>query len=182
MDFGCGELGKEDAEGARIGEGLVGLAGEGEVGVELDGVAYVDGDEEGRPALSGGEGLGVTLGLGAGGEHGLVPARSVADGGTAAGAAGGEGYFGGRSSAVGVDRRVQRPGIAALFGFEDEAVTTVEVDVVGSGGSVEIAEVDDLVEDVGVGCVVGLGRIGAGETKEVAELGEEEGVVGALGG
>lgn len=45
-----------------------------------------------------------------------------------------------------------------------------------------MVEGDSALEDVGVvGGVVG-GGIGAGDTEEIAELGEEEGVVGAFGG
>ena len=49
LDFRVRELTQEDAVGAGVGEREVGFAGEGEVGIELDGVADVDGDYERGP-------------------------------------------------------------------------------------------------------------------------------------
>jgi hypothetical protein len=83
-DFRVGEVVEKDAVGAWIWEWEVGFAGEGEVGVELYGVAYVDGNEECWPGFGCGESAGVLLGLAAGFEHGFVPERSAADGGSAA--------------------------------------------------------------------------------------------------
>ena len=58
---------------ARIGERDVGGAGAGELGVELDVASHVGDNEEGRPALGGGEGARVLLGLAVGAEHGVAP-------------------------------------------------------------------------------------------------------------
>ena len=54
------------------------------VGEEFDGIADVDDDEEGRPAIGGRECFGVLLGLIAGAKHGLIPSGSAPNGGTAA--------------------------------------------------------------------------------------------------
>jgi len=44
-----------DTEAARVGELAVALAGEREVGEAFDGVADIDDEEEGRPAVGGGQ-------------------------------------------------------------------------------------------------------------------------------
>lgn len=72
--------------------------------------------------------------------------------------------------------------VAALLGFKDEVGAAVEVDAALRGGAVEVVEGDGFFEDVGVAVVFSAGGIGAGNVEEVAELGEEELVVGALGG
>jgi hypothetical protein len=94
-----------------IGERDVGLACAGEIGEELDGIADIHDDEEGRPAVGDGEGLGVLLGLIAGAEHGLVPACGSADGGSAT--------VGGFEKERGLGR------FAALLGLQDEAAALV---------------------------------------------------------
>ncbi len=59
---------------ARIGEGRTGGASARELGIQLDHVADVDDDEEGRPALGGGQRPGVALGLRAGAHQGVEEA------------------------------------------------------------------------------------------------------------
>ena len=72
-DGGVAQVVEADAEAGGVGEVGVVLAGAGEVGEELDVVADVDGDEEGRVFV--GERAGVGLGLAAGADHGVVPGR-----------------------------------------------------------------------------------------------------------
>src|SRR4051794_11529987 len=107
------------------------LAHQGEVGEEFDAEADVNNDQERRPVV--GQSFGVTLGLVAGCEHGLIPARSLADGSAAA-----------RTDADGCGL------IAALLGFENKAAALTEVDPAGTGGAVSVVEVDGSFEDVGV--------------------------------
>lgn len=45
LNFWFCKFRQQDAEGALVGKGDIGFAGEGEVGVELDGMADVDDDE-----------------------------------------------------------------------------------------------------------------------------------------
>ena len=71
--FGA-QFGQPDAVRARIGEGRVGGAGTGEVGIELDDVADIDDNEKRRPAFRRRQRAGVTLGLAAGALHGVVEA------------------------------------------------------------------------------------------------------------
>ncbi len=113
------ELLKQDAVGERVGERDVGFAGAGKVGEDLDGVADVHDDQEGRPAIGGGERLCVLLGLIAGAEHGKVPARGSANGGPAA-----------------MRRFEEQRGLgslAALLGLKDETAALVEIDAAGAG-------------------------------------------------
>ena len=162
------EVFEADAVGEGIGEGDVGLAGAGEIGEEFDGIADVDDDEEGGPALVGGERFGVLLGLIAGTEHGLIPAGGIASGGSATVRDfEEEGWFGSR---------------AALFGFEDEAAAFVEIDETGAGEAGRVTEGYGALEDVVILGGVGDGRVGARDFQVVAEFGEEECVVGPFGG
>ena len=66
------QVGEFDAVRARVGERGVGGAAAREVGVELDAVADIEDDQEGRPALLGRQGAGVAFGLAAGAQHGVV--------------------------------------------------------------------------------------------------------------
>ena len=71
-DFRPGEVVEPDAVAARVGEGRVAAAGAGEFGVELDDVADIDDDQEGRAAFVGGQVAGVVFGLATGAQHGVV--------------------------------------------------------------------------------------------------------------
>jgi hypothetical protein len=81
-------------------------------------------------------------------------------------------------------RRVgERQGLGLLLlepqlRLADEGPALVEIDEAGGGGSVGGLEADRLVEDVVVAGVFGSGRLGPGNAEEIAELGEEELVVG----
>ena len=154
--------------GERIGEGDVGLAGAGEVGEEFDGVADIDDDEEGRPALRGGERFGVLLGLIAGTEHGLIPAGGSANGGSAA-----VRHF---------EEQRWFGSFAALLGFEDEAAAFVEIDETSAGEAGRVTERYGALEDVVILAGVRDGRVGPRDFQVVAEFGEEERVVRPFGG
>ena len=68
-----------------------------------------------------------------------------------------------------------------MLGFEDEAAALVEVDAAGGWRAVGVDEHDAAFEDVGVGIVVVVADgLGTGDGEEVAELAEEEGVVGSV--
>lgn len=71
--------------------------------------------------------------------------------------------------------------VAALLGFEDEAVALVEVDAAGAVRDVGLLERHRPLEDVGVLLVVGLRRVRALDPEHVAQLAEEELAVGTLG-
>jgi hypothetical protein len=76
---------------------------------------------------------------------------------------------------------LKRKGLAALLGFENEVVLLVEIDEAAGEGAVGVADFDGFVEDVGVEVFDALRGLGAVDAEEVAELGEEELIVGALG-
>ncbi len=71
-DFRLGEVVEADAVAARVGERGVAAAGAGEFGVELDDVADIEDDQEGRAAFVGGQVAGVVFGLAAGAQQGVV--------------------------------------------------------------------------------------------------------------
>jgi hypothetical protein len=147
------ELVEGDAVGEGVGKRNVGFAGAGKVGEELDGMADVDDDEEGRPAFGGGKGFRVLLGLVAGAEHGFVPAGSAANTGA--------------SSMRQFEEEAGLGRGAALLGFEDEATFLIEIDAAGAGEAGRVAEGNGVFEDVVVGGVVGESGVGAGNFEEV---------------
>ena len=162
------ELFEPDAVSKGIGERDVRLPGARKIGEELDGIADIHHHQEGRPALGSGERFGVLLGLIAGAEHGLIPSGGAAHGGSAAPR----------------DLEEQRgfSGFAALFGFEHEAALFVEVDEAGARNAGRVAERNGTFEDVVIPIAVGDSGVGTRDFQVVAEFGEEEGVVGPLGG
>jgi len=76
---------ERNAEGLGVRELAVALSGPAEVGIELEAVADIDDDQEGRPAMVDRQGLGIALGLAAGALHGDGPVRGAAHGGAFAG-------------------------------------------------------------------------------------------------
>lgn len=180
-DFWLIELREKDAVGARIGEREIGLAGEGEIGEELDGVTDIDGDEEWRPTFQWRQGLGVTFGLVVSLEHFFVPTHRAPNGGaeTAADGTGcrcGQGEF-----AIRIRRRVSFWRIAALLCFKDEVCALVEVDTPGGCGAVEVVKSDCFLKDVAVAVIFCDCRLGAGNFKEVTQFRKEESVVRSFG-
>ena len=75
-------------------------------------------------------------------------------------------------------RAVERA--AGLLGLADEAAAAVEVDEAVVGAAVGLADDDAALEHVGVVAGVVPRRVGARQTEDLAQLGEEELVVGAL--
>jgi hypothetical protein len=69
-----------------------------------------------------------------------------------------------------------------LFGFEDERAAAVEVNAAGGGLAVALVERNGALEDVGVVRGVLARGIGRRDLEDAAKLGEEERVVGPLGG
>jgi len=69
-----------------------------------------------------------------------------------------------------------------LLRFENETAAFVEVNEARAGQAARVTEGDGTLEYVLVMTVVAYGGMGSGNLQEVAELGEEELVVGAFGG
>ena len=135
---------------ARIGEWRVGAAAAGEFGIQLDDVADIDDDQEGRPALLRRQGPRIVLGLGAGAQQGVV------------------------------EDLANRFGQIGLLGFEDVAGAPIAVDEAVGTRSIAVGEYDAPLEDVGVVARVGLRRMRLGEFQKFAQLGDEELIVGAF--
>ncbi len=136
-DFFVREISEADAGMARVGKWEIGFTGLRKVGVEFEGVADIDHDEEWRIFLSVGESANVTFGLAAGADHGVVVAIGAADGAGALFSEGDAAVFDGLGDGV--------EGLLfglELFGFEDEAVSLVEIDAT-LGGVTGIAVVLD---------------------------------------
>jgi hypothetical protein len=76
------------------------------------------------------------------------------------------------------------PGFLAepeLLGFDDGAGAPVAVDEAVAGAAVAVAEDDAALEDVGVVAGVVARRVGLGQIEQLAEVGNEDLVIGALG-
>jgi hypothetical protein len=83
-DERCIEVFQLDAVSARIGEGNISLTGARKVGEKFDGIAHINDDQKGRPAIGSGQRLGVLFGLVSCAEHGLIPSGGPTRGGSAA--------------------------------------------------------------------------------------------------
>ena len=79
-DFFIGEVFELDAEGARIREREVGLAVLGEVRIDLEAVAHITDNDEGRVRLLGRQIAHIALGLALRAHHGVVPLAGAAHG------------------------------------------------------------------------------------------------------
>jgi len=153
------------------GNGTYVLALPREVGVQVDAVADVHHEQEGRPAVGVGQGASVAEGLVLGSRHGPLPGAAPAAGGAGAAC-----------------RRVQvqRLGLGrlgrvrALLRLQHEGAPFVEVDppplavLIGPEG-------DAPLEDVIVLPRVGPGGIRAGHAEQGAQLAQEQVGVGDLG-
>ena len=138
-----------DAEGAGIGERQVGFARLREVGEDLEGVADIQDDDEGRILVTR-QGADVALGLAARLQHRLAPSI---------GAAHGLRGFSGRGDAGFLDDEFQLrelgSGFLKLLRFEDEAAALVEVNAARRGRAVGVVLGDRELEGVtGVRVVV----------------------------
>ena len=173
-DIGVGEVREFDTVRAGVGRLEIVFPFLSEVGVKLDDVSDIDDEEEGRGVFVVGEGAGVALGLTESLKHRAVPSGR---------AAGDLGRFG--RSVVEIEREVVGLsfGGGVLFRFEDETAALVEIDA-SDGGLVGPAmmEGDGALENVGVVGRFVCGGIGARDVEHVAELGEEQSVISALGG
>lgn len=165
----AGEVFERDAEAAWIGEREVGLARLGEVRIDLDAVADIADEDEGRVRLLGGEGAHITLGLAFGADHGIAPSAGVAHragflgcGGDGSGLHGG-GLQGAQLFATGGE----------LLRLEDEVPAPVEVDEVRAAAA---GDFDGVFEAVAVGMAVRR----RGHAEQMREA-EEEGLgIGAF--
>src|SRR5690606_30883249 len=123
-----------------VGKGHVRLALPREVGVEVEAVADVDDEDEGRPAVAFGQGAGVAEGLLAGALHGKIPEAGAAPG----------------RAGLTPDREAERRllggarVVAALLGLQHEGAFSVEVDEAGRGLALAVVERDGALERVGV--------------------------------
>ena len=171
-DLGLAELVEVDAEAAPVGELVIDLPVAPEVRVDLETVADIADDEEGRRLVVHGQQRHVGFRLLAGVDHQDVPGPV----GTAAPLA---------------RRRHDRQGElpddlvagalqSRLLGFQDEATPLVEVDPGMADEAVAVALAQRALEDVVVARGPGLGGIRSRQAEHVAEFDQEEPVVGAF--
>lgn len=152
------QVGQPDAMAARVGEGRVGGAGTAELGVDVDHVADIDDEQEGRPAFVGRQRPRVAFGLGAGNHHGVVETACGAD----AQFLGFE-YEGAAPVAVGeVGRGAAVAGNEGDAALEDVGVVGgVGARRVGLGQTEQFAQFAD--EELVVGALGAVGRLPAGD-------------------
>ena len=158
-DFRLAEVVEPDAVAARIGEGRVAAAGAGEFGVELDDVADIEDDEEGRPAFIGGQVAGVVFGLATGAQQGVVEPAGFGAGADFLG------FADEAAASVAVDEAVAGAAVAVMkddAALEDVGVVAgVFVGGLGWGDFQQGAEVGD--EELVIGALGAAGRPPAGE-------------------
>lgn len=113
---------QRDAVAVTVGELGVALPLAREVGVDLDHVADIDDQQEGRPAIRAGDSASIAIGLIAGAQHGVIPAPRAA----LAMALAFDGVLGEEGKLV----RLRLPAFAdALLGLHHEMAGAVEVDI-----------------------------------------------------
>ena len=78
--FAFGQVGQREPMAARVRKRRVGGAAAAEFRVQLNDVAHIHHQQKRRPALKGGQGARVALGLGAGAQQGVVKALGVRGG------------------------------------------------------------------------------------------------------
>ena len=113
-DFGPCEVFEQNPAARRIGKMAVARPAQAEIGEQLDRVADIDHDQEGRPAFPGRQGAGIGLRLHAGLPHGALPVCAAPDG-----------------HSPPCPRRGRSGGgavVAPLLGFQDEASALVKID------------------------------------------------------
>ena len=176
-DVGVAQVVEADAEAGGVGEVGVVLAGAGEVGEELDDVADVDDDEEGRPALVGGQRAGVGLGLAAGAHHGVVPAAGAADGGAFARLG-----LRCRRRAANCSSSCWRPEPCLRLAVT-KSVAPIQVDRAGAGRAVRVGNLTGYSNAVAIARGIACGRAGPidASARRTARI-DERLEVGALGG
>ena len=160
---------KVDAEALTIGELRVVLALAGEVGKDLDHVADIADQDKGRPAIACGKAAGVIHRLRLGIEHQGIPGLARAPPAARRG-------IGIKFLSLGC-----RCGIkAALLGFKHEAAMLVEIDPAATMAAFAIGLVDQTLEHIGVQLAVRTRRVRPGDADDVAQLRQEQHVIGTL--
>ena len=163
---------ERDAEALGIRELAVALAGPAEVGVELEAVADIDDDQEGRPAVLDRERLGVTLCLAPSALHGDAPILRSPDGGA----------FPRLDIAASEQRQLLfELLIRTLFRLHDEGVAPVQVDEAGAGRAIRVGEPDRVLEGITVGRRIAPRGLRPIDAKHITQLGRKRLEVGALG-
>ena len=171
-DIGMPQVVEVDAEAAAVRELIVDLPVAPEIGIDLEAMPHVADDDEGRRLVSGGQQGHIGLGLLARVDHQHVPGPVGA-----APALAGRGQRRQRKLADDLVAGALQP---RLFGFEDEAAALVEVDARVGDGAVPVRLLDDPFEHVVVAPRRRAGRLRPGQIEHVAQLDQEQGVVGAL--
>jgi hypothetical protein len=73
-------------------------------------------------------------------------------------------------------------GIAALFGFQNEAATLIQIDEICGGRAVKLFEYHGFVDHIRVRVFIGCAGVRPDDSNEVTQLRQEERIVGAFRG
>ena len=161
-----------DAKAAAIGKLIEGFAIAAEVGVNLEAMADIAHDEEGRRLMGLRQQPRIALALRAGVVHENVPGG--VDGPAAQ-------FFGLPGEEVRLPRDLLGAALdlAGLLGLQHEAIALVQINAPGRDGAIAGDLLHRALEDIiilpGMAC-----GIGPGQAQHIAELAQEHGVIGPL--
>jgi hypothetical protein len=161
-----------DAEGAPIGKLIVGLPVAAEVGIDLDGVADIADQHEGRRLMGSRQQTDIVFRLSASVHHEHVPSA------VCAGTAPARRAFHARQLRHVADFLVA--GDAALLGLQHETVALVEIDAPRRGSPLAGRLLHHPLEDIVVALMGGRGGIGLTKAQKAAKLRQEQRVVRTL--
>jgi hypothetical protein len=175
-DLGVAQIAEIDAEPGAIGKLAVIFSLAGKVGEDLDRMADIDDQDEGRPAMVGGKRARILFGLLAGVAHQYVPAplRAAAAARLWRDEARQDGLLG-KCDLLGAAE------FAALLCFEHEAAALVEIDPPMAGFPGLVVERHGTLEDVIIPMSGRRGGFRLGKVEQAAQLGQEEGKIRPLG-
>ena len=170
--LGLAQVFQINAKALSVWELRVVLSLSGEISINLDAVADIANENEGRPAVRGRQRAGVLFRLTLGVEHEHIPGAARA--GPAAFRR--IGFAENRSFWPAI---ALSPLPAALLGFENERILAVKIDPADRVAVIAVTR-HYALEDVIVPLMTGAGGIGMRQPQRIAKLGEEQRVIGAL--
>jgi hypothetical protein len=74
-------------------------------------------------------------------------------------------------------RQLLVTGVAALLGFENEAISLVEIDTFAGCGAVAARLLDHALEDILIGFTIARSRFGTLYVQNIAKLGEKQRII-----
>nr|WP_294534772.1 hypothetical protein [uncultured Rhodoblastus sp.] len=163
---------KKNAKRLAVGELVEGFAVAPEVGIDLEAMADIADDDEGRRLMAGGQQADVIFGLAASIDHQHVPRETRP-------APPARWRFGDEQIGLAVDLLVAALLLTGLLGLQDETVALIKIDPARRDSAVAAGLLYDALENIIVGFGI-AGRVRRRQSEHVAQLAQEHRVIGAF--